>query len=185
MASPVSHAIVAVTIGMAFPKPRPRGRYWLAAALSVLPDIDAIGYFNGVEYGSLLGHRGLTHSLAFAAVVAGILITIPAIASPRWGPRWLTWLYLFLTCASHGLLDAMTDGGLGIAFFSPFSNRRYFLPWRPIMVGPINILRAFSPWGLRIALSELKWVVGPCAAIIIAILAVRRKAAARAAEDAG
>src|SRR5215467_14355411 len=127
MASPVSHAIVAVTIGMAFPQPRPLGRYCLAVAVSVLPDIDVIGSFNGVEYGSLLGHRGLTHSLAFAAIVAGILITIPAIGSPSWGPRWPTWLYLFLACASHGLLDAMTDGGLGIAFFSPFSNTRYFL----------------------------------------------------------
>jgi inner membrane protein len=79
----------------------------------------------------------------------------------------------------------MTDGGLGIAFFSPFSNGRYFLPWRPIMVGPINILRAFSPWGLRIALSELTWVVGPCAAIITAILAVRKKTEAPPDEDAG
>jgi inner membrane protein len=45
---------------------------------------------------------------------------------------------------------------MGIAFFSPFSNTTYFLPWQPIMVGPINILAAFSPWGRRIALSELK-----------------------------
>src|SRR5215831_16139702 len=92
MASPVSHAIVAVTIGMAFPQPRPLGRYCLAVAVSVLPDIDVIGSFNGVEYGSLLGHRGLTHSLAFAAIVAGILITIPAIGSPSWGPRWPAWV---------------------------------------------------------------------------------------------
>ncbi len=145
-----------------------------------MPDIDAIGFFNGVEDGSLLGHRGLTHSLAFAAVVAGILIMVPAIASPRWGPRWLTWLYLCLAGVSHGLLDAMTDGGLGIAFFSPFSNTRFFLSWRPIMVGPINVLHAFFAWGGRIALSELKWVGGPCAAIVLAILAIRKQTATRA-----
>jgi inner membrane protein len=147
----------------------------LAPRHGLLPDIDAIGFFSGIEYGSLLGHRGLTHSLAFAAVVVGILMTIPSIASPQWGPKWFTWLYLFLACASHGLLDAMADGGMGIAFFSPFTNTRYFLHWQPIMVGPINILAAFSPWGLRIALSELKWVIGCCAAIILVILAARKK----------
>ena len=78
----------------------------------------------------------------------------------------------------------MTDGGLGVAFFSPFSNRRYFLPWQPIMVGPINILLAFSPWGCRIALSELKWVIGPCAAIIFAVNTIRKKTAP-AGGDAG
>jgi inner membrane protein len=149
-----------------------------------LPDVDVIGFFNGVEYESLLGHRGLTHSLAFAAFVAGILIIIPGIVRPTWGPRWSTWLYLFLACASHGLLDAMTDGGLGIAFFSPFSNTRYFLPWQPIMVGPINILEAFSPWGREIALSEFKWVIGPCLVIIIAVYAIRRKVAVRRDEAA-
>ena len=94
--------------------------------------------------------------------------------APGWHRRAL-WLYLFVATASHGCLDALTDGGLGVAFFSPFSNTRYFLPWQPIMVGPINILGAFSPWGRRIALSELKWVIGPCTSIILAILATRKK----------
>jgi len=38
----------------------------------------------------------------------------------------------------------MTKGGLGVAFFSPFDNSRYFLPWRPIRVSPIAIHRFFS-----------------------------------------
>jgi hypothetical protein len=33
-------------------------------------------------------------AVAFATAKAGILMPIPAIANPRWGPRWLTWLYL-------------------------------------------------------------------------------------------
>lgn len=33
----------------------------------------------------------------------------------------------------------LTDGGLGVAFFSPFDNKRYFLPWRPIRVSPISV----------------------------------------------
>jgi inner membrane protein len=58
--------------------------------------------------------------------------------------RFTLFTYLFLATASHGVLDAMTDGGLGVAFFSPFDNRRYFLPWRPIVVSPISIARFFS-----------------------------------------
>ena len=60
------------------------------------------------------------------------------------------WLYFFLATASHGLLDAMTDGGLGVAFFSPFDNRRYFLPWTPIRVSPIGIEPFFTARGLEV-----------------------------------
>jgi inner membrane protein len=55
--------------------------------------------------------------------------------------------------ASHGLLDAMTDGGRGVALFWPFTARRYFLPWRPIPVAPIGI-GFLSGEGLAIAERE-------------------------------
>jgi inner membrane protein len=60
--------------------------------------------------------------------------------------------------ASHGLLDAMTTGGLGVAFFAPFSAERYFFPWRPILVSPIGIERFLSPRGAAVLMSELQWV---------------------------
>ena len=47
--------------------------------------------------------------------------------------------YLLLCTASHGLLDAMTDGGLGVAFFSPLDTTRYFFSFRPAVVSPIGI----------------------------------------------
>lgn len=56
--------------------------------------------------------------------------------------------------ASHGLLDAMTDGGLGIALFWPFTPERYFAPWRPLPVAPIGA-RLVSARGLRVMLTEL------------------------------
>jgi hypothetical protein len=37
--------------------------------------------------------------------------------------RLSVWTYFFLAAASHGLLDAMTDGGLGVAFFAPFDEQ--------------------------------------------------------------
>jgi inner membrane protein len=54
----------------------------------------------------------------------------------------------------------MTTGGLGVAFFSPFSNTRYFFPWRPIAVSPIGA-RFFSPRGFAVLLSEALWVWTP------------------------
>lgn len=66
--------------------------------------------------------------------------------------------YLFVATASHDCLDAMTDGGLGVAFFSPFDDWRYFLPWRPIHVSPIGVARLFSQRGLTVLQSELLWI---------------------------
>ncbi|MCA1609672.1 MAG: metal-dependent hydrolase [Acidobacteria bacterium] len=43
-----------------------------------------------------------------------------------------------VTLFSAGLLDTLTDGGLGVALLWPFSNRRFFAPWRPIPVAPIG-----------------------------------------------
>jgi inner membrane protein len=76
------------------------------------------------------------------------------------------WVYLFLATASHGVLDAMTDGGLGVAFFSPFNNRRYFFSWTPIRVSPIGIGNFFSSRGLAVVQSELLWVWIPAVALV-------------------
>ena len=126
----------------------------------MLPDVDAVGYWLGVPKDALLGHRGLTHSLSFALL--GGLATALVLARGKgsaFSP--LAALYLVLAMASHGLLDACTNGGPGIAFFSPFSNARYFLPFRPITVSPIGFQGALGERGLRILLSEIRWVLMP------------------------
>jgi len=58
--------------------------------------------------------------------------------------------------ASHPLLDALTDGGLGVALLWPFSAERFFFPWRPIPVSPIGV-GFFSLRGIRVALAELQF----------------------------
>jgi len=63
-----------------------------------------------------------------------------------------------MAIASHGVLDAMTDGGLGVTFFAPFWSDRYFLPWRPIAVSPIGVARFLSARGVAVLASELRWV---------------------------
>jgi len=58
-----------------------------------------------------------------------------------------------IVAVSHGLLDTLTDGGLGIALLWPLSNHRYFAPWRPIPVAPIGA-RMLTGSGFRVVTTE-------------------------------
>jgi inner membrane protein len=142
-------------------------------AASVLPDADALGYWAGVPYDAPLGHRGFTHSFCFAGLTA---LAAAACARRLGVPRRTAFLVVFLAASSHGVLDAMTTGGMGVAFFSPFSNARHFLPWRVIAVSPIGVGRFFSERGARILASELAWIWAPCAALAAAGILARRLA---------
>jgi inner membrane protein len=82
---------------------------------------------------------------------------------------------LFLATASHGILDAMTDGGSGIALFAPFDDTRYFFPWQPIRVSPISLERFLSERGLRVLQSEMLWVWLPVTALVAIVTVVRRR----------
>jgi inner membrane protein len=64
-------------------------------------------------------------------------------------------LFLFVVTASHGVLDAMTNGGLGVAFFAPFTSARYFLPFRPVQVSPISLAAFFTHRGVDKNLEQL------------------------------
>jgi inner membrane protein len=175
MASAFSHAVAALSIGTCFYRPQIPKRVWVSGVLcSVIPDLDAIGFRFGIHYGDFWGHRGFTHSLVFAALLAGVVaLTIFGRGIAGIG-RFALFGYLFLATASHGVLDAMTDGGLGVAFFSPFDNKRYFLPWRPIHVSPIAIHRFFSARGYAVLRSELVWIWVPAILFAGLVLAFRR-----------
>ena len=150
----VGHVAVGIAAARAFQRAG-RPPTWRSAlswsALSLLPDADVIGFSLGVRYGDPWGHRGATHSLA-AAVMAGAAVGLVA---PRFDrPFRRTALFAIAVLASHGLLDTLTDGGLGAALLWPFDLTRSFAPWRPIPVAPIGF--AFlSPRGLMISLTEL------------------------------
>jgi inner membrane protein len=124
-----------------------------------------------------MGHRGFTHSLFFAALLAALVVALFFR-----GSSWLLmWLYFFVATASHGILDAMTNGGLGVAFFAPFDNARYFFPFRPIQVSPLHVHRFFSARGAAILLSELKWVIAPSVLFGVLCLTVRSRFGSKAA----
>ncbi|MFD2717351.1 metal-dependent hydrolase [Hymenobacter monticola] len=164
MASAFAHAALGATLGKLILPQRRHWPYWVAAGIcAALPDVDSVGYRLGVPYDSLWGHRGLTHSLLAAVVVAaaGALLSRLAHADRRPAAGRLA-LLLFLATASHGVLDAMTTGGLGVAFFSPWHLERYFFPFRPIKVSPLSIRGFFGTKGLRVLASEAIWVGLPC-----------------------
>jgi inner membrane protein len=170
-----SHAIAALAIGKTYPRETMPPRFWVLTALcAILPDADVLGFAFGVRYGDMLGHRGLTHSLPFALCVSFAVVKLwfrEAEASTR---RWLGLIaYFFVVTASHGVLDALTDGGLGVAFFAPFEARRYFFPWRPIVVSPIG-LEFFGTGGLDALGSEVLCVWLPSLALVAAVWSVRK-----------
>ena len=142
-----------------------------ACAASVLPDADSIGFWAGVPYDSPLGHRGLTHSLFFAGLVA---LGAAAFARRFRVRGAAVFAVVFVAAASHGFLDAMTTGGRGVAFFSPFSNERYFLPWRVIEVSPIGVRPFFTARGAQVFASELTWIWLPAALVALAGFWTRR-----------
>lgn len=172
-----SHAAIGVAAALAFaPEEAPR-RFWLlSVACSTLPDADVIGFALGIPYDHPLGHRGFFHS-PFFALLMGILISAlffrdAGLLSKRW---FLLLIYFSFLGASHGLLDALTDGGLGVALFSPFSGRRSFFGWRPIVVSPIGVDAFFSRWGLAVIRSELLWVWLPSLLMVLLSATIRRR----------
>ena len=193
-----SHAIVASAAGQwlspqsnpesRVPDPESRipnpGRFWLwTIVCSMLPDIDVIGFSFGIAYEDLFGHRGFTHSLFFAAL-SGLLaayrtsspesrIPNPKSRVPIPG-RFRLFVWFTAVTMSHGLFDAFTNGGRGIAFLAPFSNHRYFFPWRPIQVSPIGA-GFFSPRGLSVLASEARWIWVPSAIMAASARIFRRR----------
>jgi inner membrane protein len=145
-----------------YPDERPSSRLTLSStlfwsAVSFLPDADVVGFAMGVRYADEWGHRGATHSLVFAVAVGAIIgAAAPLFRRPRAHARGAirTGVLASIVLASHGLLDTLTDGGLGIALLWPFDLTRYFAPWNPIPVSPIG-LGFFSPYGMYTASVEL------------------------------
>jgi inner membrane protein len=170
-----THAAAALAVGKvcAVAQKMP-ARFWLLSALcAVLPDADVVSFSFGVARGSMLGHRGLSHSLAFALLVALLVVGLAFRRTAPFSKGRLV-LYFFAVTASHGLLDALTDGGSGVAFFAPFDPTRYFFPWRPIEVSPISLDRFLSPRGMEVMKSEVVWVWVP-AALAVALAWLYRR----------
>ena len=175
MPSVVSHAVVAVAAGVTFaPRNVPHHFWSLALICSMIPDADIIAFSFGIPYQHLFGHRGFFHSPFFGLLMGLFIVSVFFRDSEIFSSQWFFYLiFFFLLSASHGVLDAFPNGGLGIALLSPFDKTRYFFPWRPIVVSPIGVALFFSKWGLAVIKSELLWVWLPSFLMVMVSAVIR------------
>ena len=175
----ISHPAVPLTIGLGLSSGVISRRLLIAGiASSIAPDLD-VYLRHAFDAYTALEHRGLTHSIFFAllcgaacAAFAGKLHTRPLVA----------FLFVSVATASHGFLDAFTNGGPGILFFWPFSDERHFMPLQFIQVSPLGIRPFFSLNGVHVLWSELKWLWLP--SIVLGIVLHWLRSAAQAARAA-
>ncbi len=180
MPTVLAHPALPLAIGLGLGRQIISGRLLAAGvAASILPDVDVLAFPLGVQYGSAFGHRGFTHSLAFALAAALVGGGCHRALRTRFSRAFL---FILASAASHGILDAFTNGGLGIAFLWPFSSDRYFAPYQVIEVSPIGISRFLTSRGLSVLESELVWVWAPCVVlgVALALLGARLSRAPRA-----
>jgi len=170
VASIFGHGLVAYTTSKVIDVKSSKFLIFIAIGSAILPDLDVISFQFGIDYIHPLGHRGFTHSIFFAILWS---ITLAFVFGKK--RKLIYFITLFLSTLSHGLLDAMTTGGKGVGFFIPFENIRYFFPWRMIQVSPIGIQEFFSEWGMRVILSELKYIAMPCLIILITLSIVKKQ----------
>lgn len=170
MASVITHVAVPLLVGRALKLPDGVSKKRLAVAASLLaslPDLDLATFVFDLRAWDALGHRGFFHSLPFALLMA-LLVAAVFFRGPHFKP---VLGLLFAAAASHGLLDAMTRGDVGIALFSPFVTERFLFPFRPIPVCPLGVTEYFGRWGAIVIGNELMLIVVPLA---IATEIVRR-----------
>ncbi len=174
MASSIGHGLVGWAFGVAADPNRASRRFSVAcAAAGVAPDLDVLLHFlPGSTYAALGGHRGITHSLFFAAVV-GAAISLIAFRRSELS-RVRVWMGLAGALASHDVLDMLTSYGGGVTLFAPFSWEVVTFSWHPL--DPDAAARAASTaWGqLGLAVgNEVLWVWLPALAVV-AVVSLRR-----------
>ncbi len=160
MASVISHAAAGAALSLAFAPDGAPARTWpVAIAAAVLPDLDSLLRYFRVSYSTTLGHRGFFHSPFFGLIVSLLLMLLFFRDETLFSGRWFRYFFVFfLAWVSHGFLDALTNGGRGVAFLSPFSSKRYFFPWTPIQVSPMRVKSFFTARGWSVFKNELVWI---------------------------
>jgi inner membrane protein len=115
------------------PKRRRYLAFLLFAAFSLLPDADLILVALGGHDSGAVGHRGASHSLVTALMVG---VACGLFARRMGFPALRTAIAITVAVGSHGLLDALGEGGRGIPLLWPFSDHRFMSPWRVLPDAP-------------------------------------------------
>lgn len=120
----VTHLVLGASMGEAIlgKKIGKRAMLWGALANN-LPDIDVffVPFFDAPA--SFTVHRGITHSVLFAAVMAPLFGNLFSRINPGLNSNFRSWTLLFFTeLLAHIVLDSFTAYGTG--WFEPFSHYR-------------------------------------------------------------
>ena len=159
----MSHAILA---GTAYKSVKIKSSHVLTLCIigSIIPDADVLGFQFGISYADMLGHRGFTHSILFAIIYAFSCLLFFLKEEKK--TKIKLFFLFFFSIMSHGFLDMLTNGGLGVGLFIPWTEERYFFPLTPIEVSPIGA-HFFSKRGATVILNELLFIWLPCALVQI------------------
>jgi inner membrane protein len=162
MPSLLGHAAAGLAITSAFHRDKlPRRTWGLAAFCAMAPDFDWFVSLLPLHRGHFLNHRGVTHSLFAAVLLAAVVYFIAFRPHQR---RGAVWLCLTVAALSHGLLDACTSGGVGVALFMPFSETRWACIWQPGHVAPLP--RGADTWAFLSSIwSEAMWIGMPAVVV--------------------
>jgi len=165
------HAAAGIALGAAFSDERTPRRTWVLGTFCALaPDLDWFTAFLRIHPGNFLAHRGITHSL-LGAVLLAALVFLLGFRSRQRSPRIAA--YLLLATLSHGLLDACTSGRVGVAFFYPFSTSRWGCYWQPFQDAPLPFWSGLQLPFLGALLGELIWIGVPGLLLVMGTRMVR------------
>jgi len=169
----LSHPAVPLALGLGLGTRIISPRLLAAGAVaSVLPDLDVLAFRLNVSYTEAFGHRGASHSVAFALLLGAFALLF---ASQLHTSRGRAFTFVAFSAASHGLLDMFTNGGHGVALWWPLSSDRLFFPWQVIEASPLSLRRILGGRGLEVLQSELLWVWLPAVVACGALLLWRRR----------
>lgn len=137
-----------------------RAALWGAIG-GTLPDLDVLTalFLNPVNY--LAAHRGFSHSVFFAFLIAPIIAIVPSVIHKDLPGNYRNWLnIMFWSIFTHPLLDTFT--GYGTQLFNPFSDFAFEINSifiiDPVYTFPLLVFLIIS---LRKPISDpkrLKWV---------------------------
>ncbi|CAO5681550.1 MAG: hypothetical protein NEHIOOID_00350 [Holosporales bacterium] len=128
----VTQGLLGATVGYAVSEKKLGHKKALGwgAFFGLLPDVDVVfKYFSTHPMAQLFYHRGITHSLFFAPVLAFFIAFYMQYKKKECYKSWF-WL-IFWSLITHPLLDIFTTYGTQV--LQPFSNHRFSLNAVPII----------------------------------------------------
>lgn len=169
----ITHSMIGLAAAAGVASESMPSRVWgLSVLCASIADADVLAFKFGIPYFHAFGHRGFFHSFFFALLLSLVVVAVFFRNAPTFSRAWFALVGLFFVVgATHPILDALTNGGLGVAIFAPFDNTRYFFPVTPILVAPISLKGFLSAWGVRVLMSEFLWVWIPT---LLVVFLVRR-----------